>query len=189
MWVPSSLRLPPPVKLGIEQIMHSTPLRDFQPTDTGAINALGVAAFEQFASHYEDWPAFKAKIACMSSLAETGEIIVATSGDAIVGAVAYLGPTAPKSTFFPGSWAVMRMLVVCPQARGRGVGRALANGCIAKARRDGAAVFGLHTSPIMSVALAMYQTMGFEFQRDAPPIHGVPYGIYAMQLAGPGRVA
>lgn len=168
--------------------MHSTQLRDFQPTDTDAVNALGVAAFEQFASHYEDWPAFKAKIASMSSLAETGEIIVATSGDTIVGAVAYLGPTAPKSTFFPGSWAVMRMLVVCPQARGAGVGRALANGCIAKARRDGAAVFGLHTSPIMSVALAMYRAMGFEFQREAPPINGVPYGIYAMPLAGQGRV-
>src|SRR5690606_16486933 len=156
------------------QLMYSAELRDFQPTDIDAVNALGVAAFEQFASHYKDWLSFRTKIACMSSLAETGEIIVAASGATVVGPVAYLGPIAPKSTFFPSSWAVMRMLVVCPKYRGRGIGRALANACVAKAKRDGAEVFGLHTSPIMSVALPMYQSMGFEFLREAPPINGVP---------------
>jgi GNAT superfamily N-acetyltransferase len=169
--------------------MYSTGLRDFQPTDIGAVNALGVAAFEQFASQYEDWPGFRAKIACMSSLAEAGEIIVAASGETVVGAVAYLGPQAPKSSFFPSTWAVMRMLVVCPESRGKGIGRALANACIAKAQRDGADVFGLHTSAIMSVALPMYRSMGFEFVREAPSIHGVPYGIYAKHLIGQGRVA
>ena len=169
--------------------MHSTGLRDFQPADIGAVNALGVAAFEQFASQYEDWPGFRAKIACMSSLAEAGEIIVAVSGETVVGAVAYLGPQAPKSSFFPSTWAVMRMLVVCPESRGKGIGRALANACIAKAQRDGADVFGLHTSAIMSVALPMDRSMGFEFVREAPSIHGVPSGIYAKHLIGQGRVA
>lgn len=167
--------------------MYSISLRDFQLTDIYAVNALGVAAFEQFAHQYEDWPGFRAKIACMSSLAETGEIIVAASGEKVIGAVAYLGPEAPKSSFFPSTWAVMRMLVVCPESRGKGIGRALANACIAKALRDGAEVFGLHTSAIMSVALSMYQSMGFEFVREAPLIHGVPYGIYAKKLAGQGR--
>ena len=83
----------------------------------------------------------------------------------------------------------MRMLVVCPESRGKGIGRALANACIAKAQRDGADVFGLHTSAIMSVALPTYQSMGFEFVREAPSIHGVPYGIYTKQLGGRGRVA
>jgi GNAT superfamily N-acetyltransferase len=169
--------------------MQSANLRDFQLSDSNAVNALGLAAFEQFANEYHDWQGFREKIACMSSLAKNGEIIVAEFGDAIVGAVAYLGPSAPKSSFFPESWAVMRMLVVCPKSRNKGIGRALAKECIAKAIRDDAQVFGLHTSTIMSVALQMYQSMGFEFVSHAPPIHGVQYGIYAKQLTGQGRVA
>lgn len=162
--------------------MQPIHLRDFQPSDAPVIDALGVAAFEQFAHHYDDWPGLKDKIARMSELAETGEIIVATSGPNAVGAVAYLGPTAPKSAFFPQGWAVMRMLVVLPAARGHGIGRALASACIAKARAEHVQVFGLHTSAIMSVALPMYLRMGFEFVSQAPSIHGVSYGIYAKHL-------
>jgi len=169
--------------------MHSAHLRDFQQCDASAVNALGIAAFEQFANHYQDWPAFQKKIACMAALAEAGEIIVATTDEAIVGAIVYLGPQAPKSEFFPSSWAVMRMLVVSPQCRGQGLGHALAQACFAKAQRDGAEVFGLHTSPIMSVARAMYLRMGFKFVREAPSIHGVEYGIYAKHLTSQGRLA
>lgn len=75
------------------------------------------------------------------------------------------------------------MLVVSPKARGAGVGRALAQECLARARRDKAEVFALHTSPIMTVALLMYERMGFRFLRDAPAIHGVPYGIYVKSLS------
>ena len=162
--------------------MHSAHLRDFQQCDASAVNALGVAAFKQFADHYQDWPVFQKKIACMAALAEAGEIIVAATDTTIVGAVAYLGPQAPKSEFFPNSWAVMRMLVVSPEWRGQGLGHSLAQACFAKALRDGAEVFGLHTSPIMSVALPMYLRMGFTFVREAPSIHGVEYGIYAKHL-------
>lgn len=169
--------------------MQSVRLRDFRQSDAEAVNALALAAFQQFAHEYEDWPGFRARIACMATLAETGEIIVATGEAGIVGAVAYLGPRKPKSSFFPAEWAVMRMLVVSPTARGLGVGRALAEACIARARRDKAQVFGLHTSPIMTVALPMYLRMGFAFIREAPSIHGVPYGIYAKPLSAEGRVA
>lgn len=163
--------------------MQSRQLRDFYPTDTVAVNDLAVAAFEQFSNSYEDWPNFKSKISAMSSLSEAGEIVVALSGQSIVGAVAYIGPHKPKSAFFPIEWAIMRMLVVSPNARGRGIGRALAEECIQRARRDHAQVVGLHTSAIMSVALPLYLRMGFRFERDAPLIHGVPYGIYALKMS------
>lgn len=165
--------------------MSPIQLRDFSPTDTDALNTLGVAAFEQFSEAYEDWPGFKAKISTMSSLAQGGEIIVACAANArIIGAVAYIGPHQPKSSFFPVEWAIMRMLVVAPEARGQGVGRALAQECMERAQRDHAGVMGLHTSPIMSVALPMYLRMGFRFERDAPPIHGVSYGIYTKDVSG-----
>ncbi len=166
--------------------MSRMQLCDFAPADALAVDALGIAAFEQFSTMYEDWPGFRAKIAAMSSLAAAGEIIVARDGEHVIGAVAYIGPHKPKSSFFPPEWAIMRMLVVSPSARGRGAGRALAEACIQRAQRDGARVIGLHTSPIMAVALPMYLRMGFQLEREAPPIHGVPYGIYAMALAGRG---
>ena len=74
------------------------------------------------------------------------------------------------------------MLVVKPAARGKGRGLLLTEECIRRARRDISPIIALHTTPIMTVALPMYLRMGFRFRRDAPPIHGVPYGIYLMEL-------
>ena len=157
-------------------------LRGFLSSDSLAVNAVAISAFEQYRDLYSDWPVFLEKIGDMASLSRAGEIIVAEADGEIVGAVAYLGPSAPKAAFFDPSWPIMRMLVVSPGARGAGVGRALAEECIARALRDNAEVFALHTSPIMSVALPMYERMGFRFLRDAPAIHGVPYGIYVKSL-------
>jgi ribosomal protein S18 acetylase RimI-like enzyme len=75
------------------------------------------------------------------------------------------------------------MLVVDPARRGAGLGRALSEECVRRARRDGSALIALHTSPIMGVVLAMYLRMGFELRYKAPPIYGVPYAVYAKKLA------
>jgi GNAT superfamily N-acetyltransferase len=159
-------------------------LRDYAPADAQAVNALAVAAFAQFQDDYSDWPVFKEKIASMATLAAHGEIIVAQRAGDLLGAVAYIGPGRPKSDFFDPAWPIMRMLVVAPEARGLGVGRSLALACIERALRDGAPVFALHTSELMSVALPMYQRMGFVWHAAAPVIHGVAYGIYLKRLDG-----
>ena len=78
----------------------------------------------------------------------------------------------------------MRMLVVAPEARDLGAGRALAEECLARAKRDNAGIFALHTSELMSVALSMYQRMGFKWWASASLIHGVPYGIYIKKIDG-----
>ncbi|MGE5386704.1 MAG: GNAT family N-acetyltransferase [Betaproteobacteria bacterium] len=158
-------------------------LRDFSAHDTAEVNALAVSAFAQYREDYADWPAFRTRIADMAALADAGELIVAEDdAGSLVGAVAYIGPHQPKSDIFAPEWPIMRMLVVSPAARGLGVGRALALECLARAERDQAAVFALHTSEIMAVALPMYRRMGFNFLREAPAIHGVPYGIYIKVL-------
>lgn len=158
-------------------------IRDFAPADAPQVDALGVAAFEQYRDAYSDWPAFRERIAAMSSLAATGEIIVAELDGRIAGAVAYIGPGKPKNDMFRPEWPIMRMLVVAPGAQGQGIGRALAAECLRRARRDGAAVFALHTSELMQVALPMYLRMGFERRSDAPDIFGVKYAIYVKDLA------
>lgn len=157
-------------------------LRNYLPVDAQRIDELAVAAFLQFRDAYTDWPEFRAKLSNMSALSATGEIIVAELDGEIVGAVAYIGPGKEKAAFFHPEWPIMRMLVVAPAARGKAVGRALAEECLARARRDGASSFALHTSELMQVALPMYQRMGFTWHAAAPDIHGVKYGIYLKQL-------
>lgn len=159
--------------------MEETPtIRDFAAGDAEAINRLAVTAFAPFAQHYRDWPAMAVNLAKMSALAENGEIIVAAVDDRIAGAVAYIPPNAPKAAYFDAAWPIVRMLVVDPVFRGKRIGRILTDECLARARRDGAPLMALHTSPIMTVALPMYLRMGFAKLRDAPPIFGVDYAVY-----------
>lgn len=159
-------------------------LRDYQLQDADAVSRVAIAAFAQFASHYSDWPAMADNVSRMPELSAHGEIIVAESDGRIVGAVAYFGPHAPKPAFFEPEWPIIRMLVVDPLARDKGLGRALTDECISRARRDSASVIALHTTPLMSVALPMYLRMGFAKLRDAPDIRGQPYAVYAKALEG-----
>jgi len=157
-------------------------LRDFRPSDAAHVNRVARAAFAEFRAAYSDWAAMSAAVSAMSRLTSVGELIVAEVDGALVGAVAYIAPDRPKPDFFDASWPIVRMLVVDPGFRGRGVGRALMQECLNRARRDGSAVLGLHTSPIMPTALSMYRKLGFRLQRDAPAIYGVPSAVYLMRL-------
>jgi ribosomal protein S18 acetylase RimI-like enzyme len=108
--------------------------------------------------------------------------MVAELAGNIVGAVAYIPPHRPKAPYFEKAWPIIRSLVVDPTCRRIGVGRALTEECISRARRDGSSVIALHTSPIMTVALPMYLRMGFQWHHDAPQIYGVPYAVYLKHL-------
>jgi ribosomal protein S18 acetylase RimI-like enzyme len=157
-------------------------IRDYQRSDAEDVNRIAVAAFSQFCNHYRDWPAMLAGLKKTSDLSATGEVIIAEFQNRRAGAVAYFGRHSRKAPFFDPQWPVIRMLVVDPEFRSRGIGRALSRECIARAKRDGAPIIALHTSPIMTVALAMYLRMGFVKAYDAPPIFGVAYAVYTKSL-------
>jgi GNAT superfamily N-acetyltransferase len=118
----------------------------------------------------------------MSDLARSGEIVVAEIGANIVGGVAYIPPHRRKAAYFDQAWPVIRPLVVDPRSRGFGVGRALTQECVMRARRDRSPVIALHTSEILKVALAMYLRMGFERHHDALAVYGLPYAVYLKKL-------
>ena len=162
-------------------------LRDYQSSDAENLNRIAVSAFDQVQDHYSDWPAMRAGLSKTSDLGVSGEVIIAELQTAelqnkIAGAVAYFGPNSQKAAFFDQRWPIIRMLVVDPAFRGKGIGRALSEACIARAKRDGAPLIALHTSPIMTVALPMYLKMGFVKACDAPPIFGVAYAVYTKAL-------
>jgi hypothetical protein len=54
--------------------------------------------------------------------------------------------------------------------------------CVRRAYRDRADVLALHSSPIMTAALAMYRDMGFVYHGDGTPVFGVPTAVYVLQL-------
>jgi ribosomal protein S18 acetylase RimI-like enzyme len=65
------------------------------------------------------------------------------------------------SEFADPDAAGLRMLAVGPQFQGAGAGRALTEACIARARGEGRRRIVLHSTPVMEVARAMYERLGF----------------------------
>ncbi|WP_020654933.1 GNAT family N-acetyltransferase [Massilia niastensis] len=158
-------------------------IRDYAAPDRDGVNAVARAAFLQYEGEYEEWTTFIAGIGRMAELAQDAGLVVAERAGRIVGAVAHIAPGRPRSAIFPEEWSVIRMLVVDPAHRGHGIGRGLVAACLQRAQRANAPAIGLHTSPIMASALRLYGALGFERDRDLPPIRGVPYGRYVLPAA------
>lgn len=158
-------------------------IRSFLPTDSDCVSQVALAAFAQYQGFYKDWDVLVRGVGAMASLADSGEIIVAENKGTIVGAVAYIGPgCTPRADFFATEWPIVRMLVVDPSERGKGIGRKLMHKCVELAREDCAQVLSLHTSPIMEAALSLYTKMGFKLEFRVPDRFGVPYSVYLLQL-------
>lgn len=158
-------------------------IRALEVADSEAVDSVALAAFEQYRGVYSDWETLKRAVGRMSALAGEAELLVAEEGGRVAGAVAYCPPfSEPRASFFEPHWPLIRMLVVAPEARGRGLGRSLTEACIERARGDGAASIALHTSPAMEVALSLYLRMGFRLERRVPDRFGVPYAVYLLDL-------
>ncbi|HYR10478.1 MAG TPA: GNAT family N-acetyltransferase [Longimicrobium sp.] len=139
-------------------------IRDARPEDRDAIRALTLQAYEQYATIMEPdaWAGLAGAIDAGLD-AEGADRIVAERDGRLLGSVALFPPAAnayPDETG-PASWPVLRLLAVSPEARGMGVGQALVEECVRRARRMGATELGLHTSRSMAAAIRMYRRMGF----------------------------
>jgi ribosomal protein S18 acetylase RimI-like enzyme len=88
-------------------------------------------------------------------------VLVLQSAGELVGAGVYYACAAHLHMGLPADWAAMRTLVVSPAARGQGFGRMLVRHVIDRARADGAAAIGLHTTDYMQSAIRIYEAAGF----------------------------
>jgi GNAT superfamily N-acetyltransferase len=139
-------------------------IRDARPDERDAIRDLTLQAYEQYASIMEPdaWAGLSGAIRGGLEV-EDAERIVAERGGRLLGSVMLFPPAADA---YPGergsaSSPELRLLAVAPEARGMGVGQALVEECVRRARRMGAAELGLHTSRSMADAMRMYRRMGF----------------------------
>jgi ribosomal protein S18 acetylase RimI-like enzyme len=105
----------------------------------------------------------------VATRAEVVPVLVAAQPDGtLLGTVTYVPGPGPYAETDRHDDAAFRMLAVAPWAQGRGVGRALVDECIRRARHEGRRGVAIYTRPSMRVAHRMYESQGFvrEPERD-----------------------
>jgi GNAT superfamily N-acetyltransferase len=141
-------------------------VRSARPGDRGAIEAVTLAAYQQYAALMPaHWALYRQNIVSTLAAARPDSQIVAEEEGGLVGTV-LLYPAGsvmarPGGGSMTLAWPEVRLLAVAPAARGRGVGAALMQECIRRARQAGATALTLHTAEIMQAAMRLYERMGF----------------------------
>jgi ribosomal protein S18 acetylase RimI-like enzyme len=167
--------------------MDVTPLviRDARDDELDAVADVMVAAYEEYIppDAAGEVRAYRDDIRDVRSRLAHARLIVAAERARILGAVTYYPDGSREGhAGWPREWAVIRLLGVHPDARGRGVGRALTAECIRRARAGGSHAVGLHTTEFMAIARAMYERIGFvrvpalDF-RPSPWLHVMAYRL------------
>lgn len=140
-------------------------IRDARPGERPAIADLTMAAYAEYASVMEPtaWALLEGVLRNTLGSDPPGEWIVAERAGALTGSV-LLSPPVEKA--YGGEvdqidWPEVRLLAVSPAQRGQGIGQALMDECVARARAAGYTTLGLHSSASLRAALRMYERMGF----------------------------
>ncbi|GAB6062544.1 GNAT family N-acetyltransferase [Deferrisoma palaeochoriense] len=171
-------------------------IREVRP---GEYEALGRLLVEVYAAlpgfpRPEDQPEYYDKLRNVGRLNEEPDtsVLVAVAPDGrIAGGVVYFGDmarygsggTAPREKNASG----IRLLGVDPAFRGRGIGRALTEACIARARGRGHGQVILHTTRAMEAAWRMYEGMGFRRSPDLDFLQkDLPVFGFRLRLTRPG---
>ena len=166
------------------------PLEDREARTAEEVEAAGrvtVAANAEFAPADPDdpfvasWDRYLVSMADTAGRAADGTLLVAVEDGRVVGTVTlYLSATSEQ--WRPDD-AMFRFLAVDPAARGRGVGRALFQACLERARAAGKRRMALHTTQWMATARAMYERAGFRREPEGDEVlPGVTIIAYAADL-------
>jgi ribosomal protein S18 acetylase RimI-like enzyme len=165
--------------------MTAFDIRDARDDDLDAAARVMLAAYAEYIppDATGEMREYREDIADVRGRQGRATLIVAVARERILGAVTYYPDGSREGhAGWPRQWAAIRLLAVHPDARGRGIGRALTEECIRRARAGGSRAVGLHTTEFMAVARAMYERMGFvrvpgfDF-RPTPRLHVMAYRL------------
>ena len=113
-------------------------------------------------------------------LATGGDILVAERDGRVVGTITYFRDANDEGMGpgFPPGVSGIRATAVDPASRGLGLGVALVEACVDRARADGTAAIALHTAAFMTAAMGLYERTGFvrDPSFDFPAREFFPYG-------------
>lgn len=104
---------------------------------------------------------YESVIRDVATRAQTADVLAAFLDGRIVGSVTFVGGPGPQAEFDDPEAATIRMLAVAPAARGHGVGSALIESCIERARALGCRRLLLDTRESMTAAHRLYERAGF----------------------------
>jgi GNAT superfamily N-acetyltransferase len=164
-------------------------IRDARSDDRGAIEAVTLAAYEQYAALMPaHWEGYRQNILATLAAAKPDAQIVAEEKGGVVGSV-LLYPAGsvmarPGGGSITLTWPEVRLLAVAPAVRGRGVGVTLMHECVWRARQSGATALTLHTTDVMQAAMRLYERLGFRRapELDIKPAPGVTIKGYRLGL-------
>ncbi len=130
--------------------------------------AVGDLTMRSYLTVYDDVGDYEAVLRRVSHRARSADVLVADLHGEIVGTVTYVRGPGPYAEGDPpdpeAAW--IRMLAVAPEAMGRGIGLALAEECIDRARADGRRRILLNTGDAQVAARRLYERLGFERRPD-----------------------
>jgi predicted N-acetyltransferase YhbS len=141
-------------------------IRDARDDERDTIRELTLSAYQQYAVLMPGlWERYRQGIEEALADRKPADRIVAERDGTLVGSVLLY----PIGTVFSSRDGVdmtfevpeMRLLAVPPEVRGQGVAAALVRECVRRARQSGATALTLHTTDLMTVAMGMYERMGF----------------------------
>jgi ribosomal protein S18 acetylase RimI-like enzyme len=140
-------------------------IREARPDEYQAAGELTVIAY---AAEGETDVGYAEELRDVASRAGVVPVLVAVDPDGtMLGTVTYVPGPGPYAESDREDEAGFRMLAVAPWAQGRGVGRALVEACIGRARAEGRRGIAILTRPSMRAAHKLYETLGFERDKAA----------------------
>ncbi len=157
-----------------------------RPEEYAALGELLVAAYLALPGGVDEPAWYLDYLRDVPGRAAVSCVLAATSPQGeVLGGVTYVsGPEDPFSEELAEGDAGVRMLAVDPRRQRLGVGRALMDACVARAREAGRRRIVLHTGTWMHAAHRLYESMGFrrEPALDFVPVPGVYLHAYVLTL-------
>jgi ribosomal protein S18 acetylase RimI-like enzyme len=155
-------------------------IRPVRRDEYARLGAITVSAYVELDGHVHE-PDYERQLADIAGRAEAEATVVLAAvddgdGGRVLGGVTYVrDATSPMAEHAQNGAASIRMLAVDPAVQGRGVGRALTEACIDRARADGADDLVLHSTPWMTTAHRLYEGLGFvrDPSIDLTPVPGI----------------
>lgn len=143
-------------------------IRQVRPDEYEEAGRVTRLAYREFGA--EDWGDYSDRLADVEARAGRTLVLVAVEDGRILGTTTLeldqrVEGGRQRDPLRPNE-AHIRMLGVDPSERGRGVGRALVEACLAEARERGKDIVTLHTTEGMTVARGMYEALGFRHTED-----------------------
>ena len=137
-------------------------VRPARPEEYDEAGRVTADAYREFAEG-ESWDRYLLQLADVEGRARVGTVLVAVEDGRIIGTLTLeLDRRVGGEDPLRPDEAHLRMLGVAPDARGRGVARAMLHAAFDVARLAGRTRMTLNTTRRMRAAKAMYEAMGFE---------------------------